>query len=70
MTRHELEALHNELNIEFAQRQRLGGYSADAPGMLILTKAALVMVRHLIDLDKDIAKLKRGVTSVRSKKKK
>lgn len=69
MTRHELEELHSELNIEFAQRQRLGGYSTDAPGLLTLTKAALVMVRHLIEVDKEIAKLKRGVTSVRPKKK-
>lgn len=68
MTRSELQALQDELNLEFSQRQRLGGYSTDASVILLLTKASLTITRHLIQMDKEIAKLKRGVTSVRKKK--
>lgn len=67
MTRHELEELHSEINIEFAQRQRLGGYSADAGGILLLTKAVMIITRHLIEVDKEIVKLKRGVRFTKPK---
>lgn len=69
MTRHELEAAHAELNIELAQRQRLGGYSTDSAVLELLTKFLTMSYRHHIAVDKEIAKLKRGVTSVRPKKK-
>lgn len=70
MTKTELINLEATLNTEYAQRQRLGGYSADAGGLLLLTRACLMMARHLTDVEKELAKLKRGVTSVRVKKKK
>lgn len=69
MTRHELEQLHGELNIEFAQLQRLSDFSAEAPHIRQLARAAMILSRHLIEVDKEIAKLKRGVSHVRPKKK-
>lgn len=70
MTRNELLALEAKLNTEFAQRQRLGGYSTDAGVISDLTRACLMIARHLIDVDKNLAKLNRGVTNYRPKKNK
>lgn len=48
-----------ELSREYAKRQQLGAYNADAETITFLTHCCLFMIRQLIKADEEIAKIKR-----------
>lgn len=47
MTKKELINLEREVAEEVLKRRRLGGYSADAAGILLLAEALLGVIRHI-----------------------
>jgi hypothetical protein len=47
MTRQEFDALEDELMSEIGKRQKLGGYSTDAPTLEFLCRAVLKLSQHL-----------------------
>lgn len=63
MTKSDMMELQTSLNEEYGKRLHLGDYNADASCLRLLTLAALSIVRHLIEIDKDIQRsIKRGPT--------
>ena len=49
MTRDELERTEKILIDEVVRRRKLGGYSTDAEGILLLAESILAIVQHLRD---------------------
>jgi len=49
MKRSDLQDLEEELMKEWAKRKGLGGYSQDAEGLLLITRAMVRLLRHMID---------------------
>lgn len=47
MTRDDLEKLEAKIMDEVVTRRRLGGYSVEAAGVLILFESILKMVQHM-----------------------
>lgn len=49
MTLADLENLELRLSKEVERRKRLGGYSADAECLMLLSEAMLLITQHLVD---------------------
>lgn len=49
MKKEELEELEQILHDEYSRRRKLGGYSAEAEGLLILSEALFKITCHLND---------------------
>ena len=49
MTRDDLEVLEAKIMDEVVNRRRLGGYSMEAAGVLLLFESTLKMVQHMKD---------------------
>jgi len=49
MTRDDLEELEAKVMEEVVTRRRLGGYSVEAAGVLILFESVLKMIQHMKD---------------------
>lgn len=47
MTREEFDALEDDLMEEIGKRQKLGGYSTDAPTLEFLCRAVLKLTQHV-----------------------
>lgn len=49
MTRDDVEHLECKLMEEVVKRRKLGGYSQEAEGILILTESVLAITQHIKD---------------------
>lgn len=47
MDRNDLDELEKQITKEVVKRRSLGGYSQEAEGLLILSEAMMLVVRHL-----------------------
>ena len=49
MTRDDMERMEEVLMEEVVKRRKLGGYSMEAAGVLLLAESLLKLTQHLID---------------------
>ena len=58
MTKAELISLATTLSQEVDRRRRLGGYSVEASGILLIAEQVLKLAHATIELQEDVNKLK------------
>lgn len=67
MTKEDISELQTSLNEEYGKRLRLGGYSADAECLRLLTGGLLSIVRHLAEVSKEMERIKRRIPAKKTK---